>query len=125
MRNQLQEFMFGRSRIEFENLTNLIGEKIKINYVKDGISHNAMGTLSRVLPFKEIEYSGGVLPFVSRERIIRQICNEKGEAFYDRTDLIPSQIKIDNGNLQKYKVAILGSASGTKNEYVDNLRQDL
>ncbi|MDD4815728.1 MAG: hypothetical protein PHQ62_01140 [Clostridia bacterium] len=124
MNNIRSEFMFNQSKKEFEELSQRVKEKIIINYVRNGVSMNTTGTLTKVLPFKGIEYSGGFLPFVSKEILIRKIITDDNIIVYDREFMIGQQAKV-LGNLRKYKVAILGSTSGTKNEYVDNLRQDL
>lgn len=106
MVTEKQKFMFQQSCKDFIALNKLIGQKIKINYVRDGNTLEATGKLYGVKPFDSILYSGGEIPFVGRDRIIRKI-SVGDEIIYDRSFLVSKFAKI-GGNFSKYKLAILG-----------------
>lgn len=107
MASERLKFMYEQSVKDFKNLANHIGEKVKINYVKDGNTLDAIATLKNVVPFEFIETTLGKIDFVSHLHLIREIKTMLGEELYNKLVFIPKQAKAV-GDILRYKLAIMG-----------------
>lgn len=113
MATERQKFMYQVSINEFEELQKHIGEKLKFNYILNGTQISAIGTLLEVHPFKSIVFTGGEIPFVSRDKILREVVTKDGVAIYDRTYLIPQNFNITS-DIDKIKLALMGASQEAK-----------
>lgn len=107
MASERLKFMYAQSLKDFTLLAKHIGERVKINYVKDGNILDAIAMLKDVVPFEYIVTALGKIDFVSARHLIRQITTTVGEKLYDRAFMIPKQAKAV-GDILRYKLAILG-----------------
>lgn len=109
MSDKKQLFMRKQSEKDFVALQQHVGQKIKICYLLMGSPRTAIGTLLAVKPFESIIFTGGEVPFVSREKLIREIQGPDGKSLFDRTYIIPSNAVVKDGLLGRYKLEILGA----------------
>lgn len=112
MGNVLQEFTYEKSKEDFEKLSKMVGKTVRVNYVRNGDPIKLMTLLLGAVPFNGIYYSGGFIPFVSQDRIIREICDTNGNIIYDRKDEVSPQIRIEGKDLNRYKTLIMGTTNG-------------
>ncbi|MBR4406890.1 MAG: hypothetical protein IKT27_01075 [Clostridia bacterium] len=113
MATERQKFMYELSLKEFETLKAHIGKKLKFNYILNGVEMSATGTLLEVNPFKSIVFTGGEIPFVSREKILREVVTGEGVALYDRTFMIPKNFS-NLTDIDRIKLALMGASQEVK-----------
>ena len=112
MATERQKFMYNLSLKEYEELKKHKGEKLKYNYVVDGVQKSAIATLLDVIPFECIVHTGGKIPFVSREKVLREVVTGDGVVLYDRTFLIHKSFNPNDESLDldRIKLALMGAS---------------
>ena len=112
MATERQKFMYNLSLKEYKELEKHKGEKLKYNYIVDGVQRSAIATLLDVIPFDCIIHSGGRIPFASRERVLREVVTGDGKVLYDRTFLVHQTFNPNDENIDfdRIKLALMGAS---------------
>jgi len=114
----MTDFTLKRSKQEYNELSSLIGQTVRVEYLRNAkISNDRLsseGVLSKVQPFKGISLKGGTfIPFLDEQRAIINIYKKDGEEkVYDRSHILHSGIKLLNNELfATYKLNVFGTAT--------------
>ncbi|MDD2227236.1 MAG: hypothetical protein PHH71_01465 [Clostridia bacterium] len=114
----MTDFTLKRSKQEYKELSSLIGQTVRVEYLRSAkISNDRLsseGVLSQVQPFKGISLKGGTfIPFLDEQRAIINVFEKNGEEkVYDRSHILHSGIKLSNNELfATYKLNVFGTVS--------------